>query len=179
MIRFVGHEQIRNLKQTGVDHLHGVAHARHNNHNAAINMVANGHIILPRTNGFNNHVVVTSRAQQSKNVVQRDVVLAHNGKRAVENSLVHRVKVNAQAVAKQRAAGDGTHWIKGDHRQLAAAQNTFARHGCNQRAFAGAWSASDTNDALWFFPRRGRVKTLGVRKRNHATKLRGWMGRWG
>ena len=139
MIGLVDDENVGNFEDSRFVHLHGVAHSRHDNHGGAINKVANRHVILTCANSLDNEFVVARAANEFDDLVERSVVLADDRERAIEDTFVNSVEVDAQTIAQERATRDRAHRIKCDDRDFLATTNGFARHCCNECALARAW----------------------------------------
>ena len=148
VIRLVHHEEIGDLQNARLVHLHGVTHTWHDDDGRSVDVLSDGDVILARADGLDQQGVPTGSTHQFDDVWKGRVVFAHNGKAAVEHVVVHRVEVDSKAIAEQRAAGDRTHRIERNHRHPLTAADRFVCHRGDQRAFASAGCSSQADHSL-------------------------------
>ena len=148
MVCLVHDKEVGDLEDAGLVHLDGVAHPGHHDDRGAVDEGADRDIVLASAHRLDDQLVVARAADQLDDLGQRAVVLADDRERPVEDPLVDRVEVDAQAVAEERAARDRAHRVERDDGDLLAAAHGLARHRGDERALAGSRRARDADDLL-------------------------------
>ena len=172
VVGLVGDEEVGDLQDARLVHLHRVAHARHGDHRGAVDVLADRDVVLSGADGLDDQGLEAGAADQFDEVGKTTVVFADDREASVEDLLVDRVEVDPQAIAEKRAAGDRAHRIERDHRHRAAATRGFRGHRGHERALARAGASGDADDATRPLP-RGLDRLAEPHAADRSRKLRG------
>ncbi len=104
--------------------------------------------VLADADGFDEDDVIAHGVKYQAGVMGgagQAACLASRTERADEDAGVERVAAHADAVAKDRAAGEGAGWIDGDDGDALAALAPFGDEGVGEGGFACAGRAGDAD----------------------------------
>jgi hypothetical protein len=141
VVRLVAHEQVGDLEDPRLVHLHRVAHAgrEHDRVVSTWSRIFTSFCPAPTvsTNTVSNASAPSQApADQLDDLVHRVVVLAPDRQRPVEDLLAQVVEVHPQAVAQQRPPGDRALGVERDDRAPADRLPASTRRACSPTSWA-------------------------------------------
>ena len=166
-VGLVDDEDIGDLQDARLDRLDVVAHAGHRHDDHRLRRAHDLDLGLPRADRLDDDDVEASGVERAHGVAGgggQPAEAATAGHAADEDVGVAGQLLHADAVAEDRAAGEGAAGVDGDDADALVAPPQFARQLHHERALARAGRAGESDDV--------RVAAVGVQLREDALRLR-------
>jgi hypothetical protein len=147
-IRLVDDEDVRDLHDPGFERLHLVACARHERDDRDVGGADDLDFVLTNTDGLDEDDILSRGIEDQRGVARSSRQPAQVAARchaADEDVAIPRVRLHADAVAEERAAGERTGRIHGHDADRPALRTNSSRKTIDERALPGPGRAGDTN----------------------------------
>ena len=147
-VRFIQHENVRDLHQAGLHILHIVAHARHEQDQRAVCETHDIHFILADAHGFDEHVLFSGGVENQRDIARgpREATEKSTRRhRPDENSRIAGVALHAYAVAENRSARVRARGIDGNDANVIPRRSVMCGQTIDQRALSGSGRAGHSN----------------------------------
>src|SRR6266849_3975526 len=148
-IGFTDHEDVGNLKDTGLDGLHFVTHARGAHHQHALRAAHDLDLCLSRPYRLDDNGVKTRGIHGPHDIAGRGceaTQAATAGHAADKHVGIAREFHHADAITQDCSAREGAGGIDGNHTDPAFAPAQFTHEMCYQRTLTRAWRAGYSDD---------------------------------
>ena len=158
-IALVDHENVGDLHDAGLDGLHIVAHARHQNDNRDIGQAHDVDFVLSNSDRLDHHQVASRGIKHGRHIrrgARQSAQRTARGHAANVDSGIGKMLLHADAVAQNRSAGVGTGGIDRDDADGAFFLAIVAGQLIDQRALARARRTGESK-----YPRTARCAGRG------------------
>ena len=148
-IRLVHHENVGNFHDAGLERLHFVAGPGDERHDRNIRCPNDVHLVLAHADRFDDDDVLAGRVEDQRRVACRarqPSQLSTRRHAPDEDSIVARVRLHPQPVAKNRATRERARRIDGDDADSRRAIANVRHEPIDQRTFSGPGIPGDTDD---------------------------------
>ena len=148
-VGLVDDEDVRDLQDAGLDHLHAVAQVGREHDHGGVGDGRDLELGLPHPDRLQDHGVEAERAQQPDRLArgQREAAEVSAGAHAADEDLrVQGVALHADAVTQDRPARERRVGVGGDHRHRSILLAQVRDQRIDQRRLAGSGRAGEPHD---------------------------------